>query len=64
MVALGSLGGVSFPAISSIKANNVADSEQGTIQARVYLCFADLALWAPHSQGCPPCACYIRAEGA
>lgn len=33
VVALGSLGGMAFPAISSIKANNVADSEQGTIQA-------------------------------
>lgn len=35
-VALGSLGGMAFPAISSIKANNVADCEQGTIQGALY----------------------------
>lgn len=39
VVALGSLGGMAFPAISSIKANNVADSEQGTIQASQISCF-------------------------
>ncbi len=40
-VALGSLGGMAFPAISSIKANNVADSEQGTIQvcSAHFVCF-------------------------
>lgn len=64
MVALGSLGGVSFPAISSIKANNVADSEQGTIQARVCRRFTDLALWAPHCEGSPRCACCVHAEAA
>ncbi len=31
-ILLGSLGSLSFPAISSIKANNVVESEQGTIQ--------------------------------
>lgn len=36
VVAIGSLGGMAFPAISSIKANNVADSEQGTIQGALY----------------------------
>ncbi|KAK9864269.1 hypothetical protein WJX84_011024 [Apatococcus fuscideae] len=34
--AIGALGGVSFPAISSIKANNVADHEQGQIQGALY----------------------------
>eukprot|EP00208_Stichococcus_sp_RCC1054_P002415 CAMPEP_0206141142 /NCGR_PEP_ID=MMETSP1473-20131121/11913_1 /ASSEMBLY_ACC=CAM_ASM_001109 /TAXON_ID=1461547 /ORGANISM="Stichococcus sp, Strain RCC1054" /LENGTH=528 /DNA_ID=CAMNT_0053535571 /DNA_START=129 /DNA_END=1715 /DNA_ORIENTATION=+ len=35
-VTLGSLGGMAFPAISSIKANNVDESEQGTIQGALY----------------------------
>ncbi|KAK9855166.1 hypothetical protein WJX84_009416 [Apatococcus fuscideae] len=34
--AIGALGGVSFPAISSIKANNVAEHEQGQIQGALY----------------------------
>eukprot|EP00891_Asterochloris_glomerata_P006385 jgi/Astpho2/6385/Aster-06047 len=35
-IALGTLGSVTFPAISSIKANNVLDSEQGTVQGALY----------------------------
>lgn len=35
-IGVGSVGSVAFPAISSIKANNVRDSEQGTIQGALY----------------------------
>ncbi|KAL3156285.1 hypothetical protein ABBQ32_012557 [Trebouxia sp. C0010 RCD-2024] len=35
-IGVGSIGSVAFPAISSIKANNVRDSEQGTIQGALY----------------------------
>ncbi|DBA82924.1 hypothetical protein WJX77_008143 [Trebouxia sp. C0004] len=35
-IGIGSVGSVAFPAISSIKANNVRDSEQGTIQGALY----------------------------
>lgn len=40
VVALGSLGGMAFPAISSIKSNACADSEQGTIQ----VCIPDVQM--------------------
>lgn len=35
-IFLGSLGGMAFPAISSIKANNVTESEQGSVQGALY----------------------------
>ncbi|GAB4814357.1 hypothetical protein N2152v2_001403 [Parachlorella kessleri] len=35
-IALGSLGSVSFPTISSIKANNAQEHEQGSVQGALY----------------------------
>lgn len=35
-IILGCLGGMSFPAISSIKSNNVDEHEQGQIQGALY----------------------------
>eukprot|EP00963_Diacronema_lutheri_P006459 scaffold566_cov364-Pavlova_lutheri.AAC.6 len=35
-IGLGTIGSVSFPAISSIKANNASSSEQGTVQGALF----------------------------
>mmetsp|Transcript_12814 Transcript_12814/g.38699 ORF Transcript_12814/g.38699 Transcript_12814/m.38699 type:complete len:525 (-) Transcript_12814:561-2135(-) len=35
-LSIGSLGGMAFPAISSIKANNVDETEQGTVQGALF----------------------------